>query len=164
MKIKISLSLLKENKRQGNNIGVSGKSGEWEKLSVSSSLGTSRWVIPASPYKTVSAHCLFCQYCSPPPFFFSKLPHPAHMEVPRLRVKSEPQLPAYTKPQTLGIRAVSVTCTAARGIVGSPTPWSRPGIKPASSRMLVGFFTTEPQQELHPFVNLLILLLKPLSP
>ena len=76
MKIKISLSLLKENKRQGNNIGVSGKFGEWEKLSVSSSLGTSRWMMPASPYKTVSAHCLFCQYCYPPPFFFFQIATP----------------------------------------------------------------------------------------
>jgi len=57
-----------------------------------------------------------------------------HMEVLRLRVKSELQLPAYT---------------IAHGNAGSLTHWVRPGIKLASSSWTrVGFITAEPQWEL----------------
>ena len=51
-------------------------------------------------------------------------PHLRHMEVPRLGAESELQLPAYT---------------AAHGHAGSLTHWPRPGIKPETSRFLVGF-------------------------
>ena len=54
------------------------------------------------------------------------------MEVPRLGVKSELQLSAYT-----------IAHSKARSL----THWVRPGIEPASSWMLVGFVTTEPRQE-----------------
>jgi len=48
-------------------------------------------------------------------FFWSLLePHPWHMEVPRLGVKSEPQ------PQPRQIPAVSATSTAARGWILNP--------------------------------------------
>ena len=67
----------------------------------------------------------------PPPFFLG--PHPRHMEVPRLGVESELQLPAYN---------------TAHGNVGSLTHWVGPRIEPASSWMLVRLVTTEPQQEL----------------
>ena len=50
-------------------------------------------------------------------------PHAQHMEVPRIGVKSELQLPAYT------------TAHHARSL----THWARPGIKHASSWILVGF-------------------------
>ena len=61
-------------------------------------------------------------------------PNPWHMEVPRLGVKSELQLPAYAK--------------ATDSNAGSLTHWVRPGIKPASSWILVGFITTETRWEL----------------
>ena len=47
------------------------------------------------------------------------------------------------QPQQWGIWAASVTYTATHG-----NARSRPGMKPASSWILVGFITTEPQQEL----------------
>ena len=58
------------------------------------------------------------------------------MEVPRLGVKSELQLLAYTRatatpePQQRQIRAVSVTYTTAHGNAGSLTHWARPGFEP----------------------------------
>ena len=42
----------------------------------------------------------------------------------------------------------AATYTTAHGNAESLTNWTRPGIKPASSWILVGFLTTEPQQEL----------------
>ena len=44
---------------------------------------------------------------------------------------------------------MSVTYITAHGSAGSLTHWTRPGIEPVSSRILVGFVTTEPQWELH---------------
>ena len=61
------------------------------------------------------------------------------MEVPRLGVKSELQLPAYA---------------IAHGNVGSLTHWARPGIKPSTSWFLVGFFSAAPWQELWSLLNL----------
>ena len=52
-------------------------------------------------------------------FFFLGL-HPQAMKVPRLGVKSELQLPAYTT-QQLGIQAESATYTTAHGNAGSLT-------------------------------------------
>ena len=46
------------------------------------------------------------------------------------------------------IRSESVTYTTAHGNTGSLTHSVRPGIKPPSSWILVGFVTTEPQWEL----------------
>ena len=43
---------------------------------------------------------------------------------------------------------VCVTCTIATSNTGSLTHWVRPGIKPASSWMLVRFVSTEPRWEL----------------
>ena len=57
-------------------------------------------------------------------FFFFLRPHPQHMEVPRVGVKSEQQLPAYATATAMWdlsrVRAI-------------------PGINPASSSILVGF-------------------------
>ena len=50
-------------------------------------------------------------------------PHPWHMEVPRLGVELELQLRLHHSHSN----------------TGSLTHWARPGIKPASSRILVGF-------------------------
>ena len=70
-------------------------------------------------------------------FFFCFLgPHLRHMEVPRLEVESELQLPAYA---------------TAHGNAGSLTHWARPGIELTPSWILVGF---EPWWELQYVVNL----------
>ena len=72
--------------------------------------------------------------------FFSFLgPHPRHMEVPRLGVKSE-QLPAYT--EATATSHLSCSCdlhrsSRKRQILNS----AGPGIKPASSWILAGFVT-----------------------
>ena len=71
-----------------------------------------------------------------------------HMEVLRLGVESELQLPAMPQLQQCGILAASETYTTAQSNSGSLTHWARPGIKPASSWILVRFFTIEPQWEL----------------
>ena len=55
------------------------------------------------------------------------------MEVPRLGVESELQLLAYT---------------TAYGNTGTPTHQARPGIELTPSWILVGFISTESQQEL----------------
>ena len=65
-------------------------------------------------------------------FFFLGL-RPWHMEVPRLGVKSEQQLPAYT---------------TAHSNVRFLTHWARPGIKPITSWFLVRFVSAAPQREL----------------
>ena len=57
-------------------------------------------------------------------------PHQQYMVVPRLGVKLELKLPPYT---------------TAHGKARSLTYWVGPGIQPASSWILVGFVTTEPQ-------------------
>ena len=69
------------------------------------------------------------------------------MQIPGLGVESELQLPAYTTQQGK-IRAASVTYTAAHTNADSLTHWVRPGIEPATSWLLVGFVSTEPQWEL----------------
>ena len=74
--------------------------------------------------------------------------YPWHMEVPRLGVESELQLRPLSQPQQCQIQATSSTYTMAHENTGSLTHWVRPGIKPVSSRVLVRFITTEPQQEL----------------
>ena len=48
-------------------------------------------------------------------------PHLQPVEVPRLGVPSELQLPAYTTATAVGVRAVSATYTTAHGIPGSLT-------------------------------------------
>ena len=65
------------------------------------------------------------------------------MEVPRLGVKSELQLPTYTT-----VQAASATYGTAYGNARSLTHCARPGIEPTSSWILVGFVTTETQWEL----------------
>ena len=50
--------------------------------------------------------------------------------------------------QQCRIQAASATYTIAHRNTGSLTHWARPGIKPLSSWIEVGFVTTEPQREL----------------
>jgi len=57
------------------------------------------------------------------------------------------------QPQKHGIWAASVTYITADGNTESPTHWVRPGIKPASSCILVGFVSSETQHELQDAVK-----------
>ena len=66
-------------------------------------------------------------------FFGGGVLHPRHMKVSQLGVESELQLPAYT---------------TAHGNARFLTRWTRLGIEPTSSWILVGFVTTEPWWEL----------------
>uniref|UniRef100_A0A8D1LLG9 von Willebrand factor A domain-containing protein 8 n=1 Tax=Sus scrofa TaxID=9823 RepID=A0A8D1LLG9_PIG len=81
--------------------------------------------------------CLFSFLPSFFLYFFSSFfllgLHPWHMEVPRLGVELDLQLPA---------------CTTAHSNAGSLTHWVRPGMEAVSSWMLVRFVSAEPQQEL----------------
>ena len=61
-------------------------------------------------------------------FIFFLWPHLWHMEVPRLGVKQELQLPAYTQPWQHW--PASATYAALCSITRSLTHWARPGIKP----------------------------------
>ena len=65
------------------------------------------------------------------------------MEVPRLGVESELQLPAYATATTMldpsQIQGESVTYIAACRKAGSLTHWAKAGIKPTSSGIPAGF-------------------------
>ena len=90
----------------------------------------------------------FCT-CQPPPFFFYFLGlHMWHMEVPRLGVKSELSCHPTPQPQQPGIQGESSTYTTAHDNAGRLTHWARPGIETVSSRILVRFISTVPQEEL----------------
>ena len=101
----------------------------------------------------VSRSCplLKCLFSFPNPFFFFLVflgPHPWNMEVPWLGVSLELQLPCYIpQPQQCRIQATSSTYTSAHSNTRFLTYWAEPGIEPASSWILVGFITTEPQWE-----------------
>ena len=72
-------------------------------------------------------------------FFCFLGPHAWYMEVPRLGVESELQLPAYARITATWIWAVSATYTTDHSNTRSLTHWVRPGIKLTSSWILVGF-------------------------
>ena len=87
--------------------------------------------------------CLFCF------FVFSGL-QPGHMEVPRLGVKSELQMPAYST--ATAMQDPSRVCNLYHNsgnawILNLLSYWARPGIKPTASWFLVGFVFSVPQQE-----------------
>ena len=95
-------------------------------------------------------------------FFFLVFlgPHPWHMEVPRLGVKSELQLVAYAT--AIAMPDPSHICNLhhsswQRRLLNPP---SKAGIEPASSWILVGFVTTEPQRELLLIIYIFYLSLK----
>ena len=78
-------------------------------------------------------------------FFFLFLgPHLRHVEVPRLGVESELQLPASAK--ATASQDPSHVCDLQHSSQQLQIP--DPGIKPASSWILVGFVSAAPQQEL----------------
>ena len=89
---------------------------------------------------------VFCLFVC---FSFFLGPHPQHMEVPRLGMEAELQLPAYTIATAMPEPSQSATYTTSHGNTRSLTHWVRPGIKPAFSGILVGFISAEPQKELH---------------
>ena len=89
------------------------------------------------------------QLRSPPPFFAFLGPHLWHMEVPRLGVESELQLPAYTAATaTSDLSCVCDLHHTAHSNGKSLTQWARPGIKPVFSLILSTLGTTKPQWEL----------------
>ena len=91
-------------------------------------------------------------------YLFSFLgPHSWHMEVPRPAVELELQLPAYASATTAARQLPSHVCdyTTAYGNARSLLCWARPGIKPASSWILVGFVSAAPQWELPDFIILI---------
>ena len=72
-------------------------------------------------------------------FFLFFGPHLQHTRVPRLWVKSELQLQAYTTPTATQDLRLFSDHTTAHG--RSLTHWARPGIKPIFSRILFCFIT-----------------------
>ena len=88
-------------------------------------------------------------------FFFSGLSL-QHMEVPRLGVWSELQMPTHAT-ATQGPSQV-LDYTAAHGTTRSPNHWVSLGIEPASSWILVGFISDAPQRELPSFFVCLFLI------
>ena len=91
-------------------------------------------------------------------FFFLLGPNPWHMEVLRLGVESELQLPACIYHSHSSTRSklflwptpqfTAMLCTTAHSNARSLTHWVRSGIEPLSSWVLTGFITTEPRWEL----------------
>ena len=82
-------------------------------------------------------------------------PHLRHMEVPRLGVWLELLLPAYATASATPNPSCVCDLTTAHGKARSLTYWARPGIKPETSWLLVGFVSTVPRLELlsHNFIN-----------
>ena len=84
-----------------------------------------------------------------PPHFCFLGPHPRHMEIPRLGVKLELQLPAYATATAMQHPSRVCDLPTAHSNTRSPTHWVRSGIKPALSWiLLVGFASAVPQWEL----------------
>ena len=81
-------------------------------------------------------------------FFLSLGPHLQPLEVPRLGVESELQLPVCATAIATQILAMSATYTTAHDNAGSLTHWAGPGIEPSFSWILDEFIYTEPQREL----------------
>ena len=82
------------------------------------------------------------------------------MEVLRLRVELKLQLLAYTTATVTQIQVTSATYTTAHTKARSLIHRVRPGIKPASSWILVGFVSAVPQQELPESVLYVEILIK----
>ena len=74
------------------------------------------------------------------------------MEVPRLGVDLELQLPANTTATAMQIWARSAAYTTAQSKAGPLTHGAGLGIEPASSWILVRFISTEPRWELPRFI------------
>ena len=81
-------------------------------------------------------------------FFFFLGQHLKHMEVPRLGVKVELQLPACSTHSNARSELHLQATPQLTATPGSLTHWARPGIEPASSWILVSFVSAAPQGEL----------------
>ena len=101
--------------------------------------------IVSSAAMNIGVHVSFWYFC----FLGFGGTHLQHMEVPRLGVELELQLP---QPLHLGIWVASETCTAAHGNAGPLIYSVGPGIKPSSSWIPVEFVTAEPQWERHMYL------------
>ena len=92
---------------------------------------SSQWLSACPPQSSRSLFILFY-------FIFCFLgPRPQHVEVPRLRVEWELQLPTYAA--ATATSDPSRICDLHHSSRGSLTPWAKAGMEPASSRFLVGF-------------------------
>ena len=80
-------------------------------------------------------------------------PHLQHMEVPRLGVQLELQLPAYPKPQQGWNWVRSAIYNTAHCNARSLTHWAGPGVELESSWILVGWVSAEPRRELPQLYN-----------
>ena len=85
-------------------------------------------------------------------FFCFSGPHPRHMEVPRLGAELEPQLLAYATATAMWDPSDPSIHTTAHSNTGSPTHWARPGIKPESSCIPVGFTNNRGSSKGTPFL------------
>ena len=72
-------------------------------------------------------------------------PHLQHLEFPKLGVKSELKLPAYTTATARQDLSHVWTYSKTHSNTGSLTHWAGPGIEPISSWIVVGFVTAKPQ-------------------
>ena len=81
-------------------------------------------------------------------FFWGGGPHLKHMEVPRLGVKLELQLPGLHRSHSNEGSKPHLWPTPQQGQHQIPDHWARAGTKPPSSWTLVGFISAEPQGEL----------------
>ena len=106
------------------------------------------WIIlRVSTYKITQILCDLLRRCCC--LFFSFLgPKLWHMDLPRLGVQLELQLPAYAAATAIQYLSHICVYTTARGNTGSLTYQARPGIEPTSSRILVKLVIAEPQWEL----------------
>ena len=104
------------------------------------------WLLICLWLDVISFYFTFCWFLFSSFFFNAFLGHLGHMEVPRLRVEWELQL-HHSHSNTRTELCLWPTTTS-HGNTGSLTHRVRPGIKPASSWILVELVTTEPLQEL----------------
>ena len=81
-------------------------------------------------------------------FFVFLGPHPQHMEVPRLGIQSELQLPAYSRAAVMPDLSCICNPNQAHNNAGSLTHWARSGINPATSWFLVRLVSAVPRREL----------------
>ena len=75
--------------------------------------------------------------------------HPQHVEAPRLGAESELQLPAYTTATATWDPSCDGDLYNSSWQRGIPDSLSKTRDQTTSSWILVGFITSEPQQELH---------------
>ena len=80
-------------------------------------------------------------------FFCFLGPHVWHMEIPRLEIESEPQLPAYATATATQYQSCVCNLTTAHSNARSLPHRARPEIKPLSSWIPVRFMPAEPQGE-----------------